>query len=100
MTMTAPLHHINQLILHLPALGGLVAGQVGAEEALRRQARLEEARNLHRDVVEVVAEAKAGAAIEPVHGGRERTGQKRRRPGQGQRADEFGPAEAVVDLRV
>ncbi|MDR2368384.1 MAG: hypothetical protein LBF58_09815 [Deltaproteobacteria bacterium] len=99
--MTAPLHHINQMILHLPAMGGFVAGQVGAEEELRRMARLEEAKALHRDVVEVVAETMKGEALEPL---RARPERRRREPRLSPREekpdDVFEPVRPVVDFTV
>ncbi|MDR0356410.1 MAG: hypothetical protein LBJ64_11870 [Deltaproteobacteria bacterium] len=105
--MTAPLHHVNQLFLHLPAMGGHIAAQVSAEEELRRQARLEEAKNLHRQVVEIVAESLESAAIPAIcdedRRSDERKKRKRRRATADQVLsfeDEFAPIEAVIDLRV
>ncbi|MDR2386971.1 MAG: hypothetical protein LBE80_05215 [Deltaproteobacteria bacterium] len=99
--MTAPLHHINQMILQLPTLNGFVAGQVGAEEELRRQARLEEAKNLHRQVVEVVPETMKSQALEAL-----RPQPEPRRPRAFLKKDSekpdhlFEPVGPVVDLTV
>ncbi|MDR0620443.1 MAG: hypothetical protein LBJ61_00965 [Deltaproteobacteria bacterium] len=98
--MTAPLHHINQLILHLPTMGGFVAGQVGAEEELRRLARLEEAKNLHRNVVEVVAETMKGEALEALRTGSDRPRQRPLPPARRQETDVFEPVEPVLDFKV
>ena len=99
--MTAPLHHINQLFLHLPAMGDFVAGQVGAEEELKRLARLEEAKNLHRDVVEIVAETMKGEALAPLRTGPERRRRERPLPSaRRQEADVFEPVKPVVDFTV
>jgi hypothetical protein len=99
--MTAPLHHINQLILHLPVMGSVVAGQAGVEEELRRQARLAEANNIHRDLVEIVSETYKIEALEPL---RPETDKRRRKPRQPIRSresgDVFDPVEAVVDFKV
>ncbi|MDR1050454.1 MAG: hypothetical protein LBP95_05110 [Deltaproteobacteria bacterium] len=106
--MTAPLHHVNQLILHLPTMGGLMASQVSAEEELRRLARLEEARNLHREVVEVVSRTRDTVAVAAIRQEPEPKKEKRRggRPRAARRSagpdifEELGPVEPVVDRRV
>jgi hypothetical protein len=89
------------MILQLPTVNGYVAGQVGAEEELRRMARLEEAKNLHRDVVEVVAEASKSEALEAL-----RPQPERRRPRPNLKKDPekpediFEPVRPVVDFTV
>ncbi|MDR1656420.1 MAG: hypothetical protein LBT47_02535 [Deltaproteobacteria bacterium] len=101
--MTITLHHVNQLFLHLPAMGGLVAGQVAASEEIQRQARLAEAQAIYRDTVELVAAAKESVAAEYVHPEPERPkGRRRRRVksrGRSQPDSEFA-VEQVIDLRV
>lgn len=110
--MTAPLHHVNQLYLHLPAMGGFVAGQAAAGEELQRQARLAEAQALYRDAVEIVAAAKDTVAIEPIRPEPEpgrwgRRRQKRRGATEAQDEPEMAGTgafefvvEPVVDARV
>jgi hypothetical protein len=105
--LTSPLHHANQLYLHLPAFGGFVAGQVSAGEEIQRQARLAEARAIYRDTVEVVAEVKEPFAVAPIRPEPDRRGRWRRRPGgrRGRQAARPEPperfeVELVVDLRV
>jgi hypothetical protein len=91
--LTAPLHHVNQLYLHLPALGGFMAGQAAAGEEIQRMARLAEARSLHREAVEVVAAAKDTVAIEPIRPEPDPGlwDRGRRRRGRGARQDGPGP---------
>jgi hypothetical protein len=97
---------MNQLILHLPAMGGFVAGQVSAGEEIQRQARLAEAQAIYRDTVELVAAAKETVAIEPIHPELER--RPRTRSGRklclnsGQKTEPKSEfiVQAVIDLRV
>jgi hypothetical protein len=69
--MTAPLHHLNQLYLHLPALNGQVAAHasVGQELQLMAQEALDKA--YRRDLVEVVPEANHAAESGTVRPGSE-----------------------------
>jgi hypothetical protein len=105
--LTTPLHHVNQLYLHLPALGGFLAGQAAAGEEVQRLARLEEARALYRETVEVVAAAKDTVAIEPIRPEADPLGRRRRpgRPSEGARAEvqaegfDLSPGP-VVDVRI
>jgi hypothetical protein len=96
---------VNQSYLHLPALNGFTAAQSQAGEESVRQLRLEQARELHRDTVERVAEPLASVRVNPVHpdpGGRNRARyepefRKRERPS----ADPcLAPVDLVVDRRV
>lgn len=107
--MTAPLHHVNQLFLHLPAMGSFVAGQAAAGEQLQRQATLAQAQALHRDTVEIVAQPKESTMIEPLRPEPEPKGQERRRrdgqkKGSRPKAEEpdwgLGEIEPVVNLRL
>jgi hypothetical protein len=102
--MTAPLHHINQMILHLPAMGGYMAAQAVVGEEMSRIARLEEAKTLYRDTVEIVTEAKETIAIEPIRPELERKrGRKAKKWRQAKAAEqerwEFD-IEPVVDFKV
>jgi hypothetical protein len=102
--MVAPLHHINQMILHLPAMGGYMAAQAMVGEEMTRIARLEEAEALYRDTVEVVAATKDTVAIEPIRPELER--KRRKRPKKWRQSDEATDTgydfavEQVVDFRV
>ncbi|MDR2140501.1 MAG: hypothetical protein LBR11_01680 [Deltaproteobacteria bacterium] len=69
--MTAPLHHINQLYLHLPAINGQVAAQDAIGQELQRMARQAQDQEYRRDLVEVVAEAKPGVESGAINPGRE-----------------------------
>jgi hypothetical protein len=93
------------MILHLPTLGGLAAAQAQSAEELDRLSRQAEARNLHRDVVEVVAALKEGVALVPTHPDSERRRPavrrlRRRGPLQEEPEPLSLTIEPVVDLRV
>ncbi|MDR1085663.1 MAG: hypothetical protein LBP22_12615 [Deltaproteobacteria bacterium] len=60
--MTAPLHHLNQMYLHLPAINGQVAAQASASEEMTRISRQAQDQAYRRDLVEVVAETTPGQA--------------------------------------
>ncbi|MDR1871044.1 MAG: hypothetical protein LBS60_03790 [Deltaproteobacteria bacterium] len=60
--MTAPLHHINQLYLHLPAINGQVAAEDAIAQDIQRITREAQDESYRRDLVEVVAETGSGAA--------------------------------------
>jgi hypothetical protein len=64
--MTQPLHHINQMILSLPATGSHVASQVQAGEAALMQERALRAQEYYRDTVEIVSEPNETDASEPL----------------------------------
>ena len=85
-------------------MGGYVAGHISAEEELRRQARLEESKNLHRDVVEVVAETMKSEAMEPWKPQADRRPLRPKPParkrGKGEDFEPVGPVKAVVDFKV
>ncbi|MDR2611906.1 MAG: hypothetical protein LBG06_03420 [Deltaproteobacteria bacterium] len=104
--MTQPLHHINQMYLHLPALNGFTAAQAQQAEEAARQERLERARELHLDTVERITEPQGTVRVNPVHpdpGGRNRAGYRpefKRRGRQGSSDPCLAPVEAVVDRRV
>jgi hypothetical protein len=107
--MTAPLHHINQMILHLPAINGQVAGQVAALDEAMRLERQIQAREIHRDTVVVVSALKDSVAVTPVHPDPEKPRKpgffasfRSRKPKKGREEARIplGPIEPVVDLRV
>jgi hypothetical protein len=82
-------------------MGGLVAGHVGAEEELRRMARLEEAKNLHRDTVEVVAETLKSEGAEALKTGPDKRRRDPRLTPEKKAKDEiFEPVKPVVDFTV
>jgi hypothetical protein len=72
--MTAPLHHINQLYLHLPAINGQVAACDAVERELRVMAQKAQDERYRRDLVELVAETGASAESAAIHPGRDPLG--------------------------
>jgi hypothetical protein len=69
--MTAPLHHINQMILHLPAINGQVAAHASIGQELREMAQKAQDQEYRRDLVELVSQANPGAeatAVKPERG--------------------------------
>jgi hypothetical protein len=77
------------MILHLPAMGGYVAGQAMVGEEMSRIARLQEAEALYRDKVEIVAAAEYAAAVEPIRPQLERK--------RGRRAKKWREAQEVQE---
>ncbi|MDR1314292.1 MAG: hypothetical protein LBQ12_11525 [Deltaproteobacteria bacterium] len=104
--MTQPLHPFNQAYLHLPAVNGFTAAQAQAGEEQTRLFRLEQARELHRDTVERVAETMGAVRVNPVHpdpGGRNRARYEPAFKKRARKASEdpfLAPVEQVVDRRV
>jgi hypothetical protein len=106
--MTAPLHHINQMIMQLPTVNGYVAAQAQAAEEAVRQERLARAAELHRDTVEVVSQLQDTTRVNPIHRDPDDRPQERYRPRFRKRgarprrpADPYlAPVESVVDRTV
>ncbi|MDR1081985.1 MAG: hypothetical protein LBQ79_13760 [Deltaproteobacteria bacterium] len=103
--MTQPLHPFNQAYLHLPAVNGFTAAHAQAGEEQARLFRLEQARELHRDTVERVAEPLASVRVNPIHpdpGGRDRARYEPEFRKRGRRPEDpaLAPVEQVVDRRV
>jgi hypothetical protein len=103
--MTAPLHHINQMILQLPTVNGYVSAQAQAAEEAIRQQRLERAAELHREAVEVVAQLQDATRVNPVHRDPDGQPRERYRPVFKKRAPKaqdpyLAPVESVVDRKI
>jgi hypothetical protein len=67
MAMTAPLHHLNQMYLHLPAINGQVALHAAVSEELQQLSRQAQDQAYRRDIVEVVSETEASQPTNSVH---------------------------------
>jgi hypothetical protein len=82
-------------------MGSLVAGQAAAEEEARRLARLEEAKNLYRDTVEVVSETLRSEAVPPIKPRPEKR-REERKPAKDHdnEPDFFSLSSPVVDYKV
>ncbi|MDR2200435.1 MAG: hypothetical protein LBR53_13495 [Deltaproteobacteria bacterium] len=103
--MTAPLHHINQMILQLPTVNGYVAAHAQAAEEAARQERLLRAEEIRRDTVEVVARLNDATRVNPVHGEPDYRPGERYKPVFKKRAPKasdpyLAPVESVVDRRI
>ncbi|MDR1039050.1 MAG: hypothetical protein LBR80_02555 [Deltaproteobacteria bacterium] len=103
--MIQPLHPFNQAYLHLPAVNGFTAAQAQAGEEATRLFRVEQARELHRDTVERVAEPLASVRVNPVHpdpGGRDRAKYEPKFKKRARRSEDpyLAPVEQVVDRKV
>jgi hypothetical protein len=103
--MTAPLHHINQMILQLPTVNGYVSAQAQAAEEAIRQERLLRAAELHRETVEVVAQLQDTTRVNPVHRDLDSRDKERYRPVFKKREKKsqdpyLRPVESVVDRKI
>jgi hypothetical protein len=105
--MTAPLHHINQLYLHLPTINGQVAAQAAIGQELQRLAQQAQDKEYRRDLVEVVAETGSSAGTVAINRDgdpltksffREKPKTKPRVKSPDQ--DEFLATDPLVDVRV
>jgi hypothetical protein len=86
-------------------MNGFTAAHAQAGEEAIRQQRLEQARELHSDRVERVAEAERTARVNPVHpdpGGRGRARYEPEFKKRGKRREDpyLAPPESIVDRRV
>jgi hypothetical protein len=103
--MTLSLHHINQMILQLPALGSHVAGQAQAGEVAAQQERILQAQEFHRDTVEIVSGMRETDATEPLRAEPDERRRARYEPTFGKRAKKVDdpylyPSGQIIDRRV
>ncbi|MDR1578371.1 MAG: hypothetical protein LBT86_09155 [Deltaproteobacteria bacterium] len=104
--MTAPLHHINQLYLHLPTINGQVAAQAAIGQDLQRIAQLAHDRDYRRDLVEVVSETNPGSETVGIRREGEPLsksfikGKNRFRRGKAAGRSQTSSGDLLVDVRV